>query len=325
MTAVQAAALLPLPSPWALVARLAPHEHGRLQPAADGPPLAPAADTGSPLSRDEVQDYDHRFAVQRRQGPLLPLLLAGLQATARCFFQLVRQHPGLDSADVAQQREGLQAHAALLARSAGLAPEHFAALVEDERGAQRDAAASGSAAPSAWEVWLGFHWCFFLDTQGLVLALLRFDATRADTDPAPAVHELDTASVLLRASGAAMRLASAFKPQTYDDEVRPAMMPPQVQSDRFSGLMSWDHARLVRLWQQLRPVFAALPPALQPAHQRFVQAYGGMMEAHRGVCARFAGDEGASLRSRGSSSAVETLDRIGRLRLQSLDPGRNEA
>jgi len=332
-------ALLPLPSPWALGAGL--HAHDGFAAAlaevaatllaapaeaaarlwalersfAEPPALALPADTGTPLSRDEVADFDRRFGVRRCAETGAATLLHGLVTALRRFMQLCAARPALHRR-AAPQRDGFAAHIALLARCAGFAPSAAApgapaAMPPDPTLAEPIA---------AWTLWQGFHWTFFIDVQGLVLSLLRFEHALAAGRMQDAALELETAARLLRASGNAMELAADFAPPTYHDEVRPAMMPPHVASDRFSGLMAWDHARLVRLWQQLRPRFAALPEALRPAHTQFVQAYRGMMDAHRGVCARFAGEAGASLRSRGDDAAVQTLERIGRLRQELIAP-----
>lgn len=79
-------------------------------------------------------------------------------------------------------------------------------------------------------------------------------------DTSAAEVELTTATDLMLASGAAMELAGSFTKPEYQQEVRPSMTPPQVQSDNFSGLMSWEHAVLVQIWKRLSPVFTAPQP-----------------------------------------------------------------
>jgi hypothetical protein len=83
--------------------------------------------------------------------------------------------------------------------------------------------------------------------------------------------------------------------------------------------MSWEHATLMQVWKRLHPTFEDLPPALQPQHQDFVNAYLSLAKAHRAVCEKFGGDEGGSLRFEGSC-AVETLDRFGESRRTLIDP-----
>lgn len=173
---------------------------------------------------------------------------------------------------------------------------------------------------SAHAIWQGFHWTFFVNVQGLVLSLLRFQLALDGGQIDDARLELGSAAMMLRASGAAMELAGSFSRLAYQDEVRPSMTPPLVISDKFSGLMSWDHARLVRLWQQLKPHFQDLPPALAPEHAAFVNAFGTMMSAHKGVCSRFGGDAGGSLRAP-DGQAIDTLERIEKNRRDMIDPG----
>jgi hypothetical protein len=169
------------------------------------------------------------------------------------------------------------------------------------------------------QLWQGFHWSFFLNIQGLLICLRRFEAQCAQGRLAQAQTELDTAASLMLASGAAMELAGSFSRHDYEHQVRPSMMPPQVQSDDFSGLMSWEHAALMQVWKRLRPIFTSLPAALQPQHERFVRAYVCLAQAHRAVCERFGGGEGGSLRFE-RTSAVETLDKFCQNRCAWIDP-----
>lgn len=171
---------------------------------------------------------------------------------------------------------------------------------------------------SARTLWRSFHWTFFIDVQGLILSLLRFEQALSAGRLEDARVELECAAVLMRASGAAMQLAGSFPAAAYRDEVRPSMVPPHVRSSGFSGLMCWEHARLVRLWQQLGPALGALPAELDPAHQGFVGACIEMITAHRAVCQRFVGDEASSLRSQ--DSAVGILEKVLRGRLRIIDP-----
>lgn len=172
--------------------------------------------------------------------------------------------------------------------------------------------------PSARSIWQGFHWTFFIDVQGLVLSLARFGEA-LDRDALDAARlELRSAATMLRASGAAMQLAGSFSPLEYENEVRLSMMQPGVSSDNFSGLMSWEHARLMRLWQQLSPRLGDLPAALEADHRDFVQAFVEMITAHREVCRRFVGEESGSLRS--EDCAVGILDKVLKGRLKLIDP-----
>lgn len=173
--------------------------------------------------------------------------------------------------------------------------------------------------PTARQIWQEFHWAFFLNTQGLILCLRRF-ALLLDRDDIPgAAAELDAAAELMDASAAAMQLAGSFTREEYEADVRVSMTPPNVKSEGFSGLMSWEHGVLVNLWRELRPRFAALPAALAPAHARFARAYRGMAEGHVEVCARFVGDGAPSLRY-DNREALVSLRRFGENRLAMIDP-----
>jgi hypothetical protein len=169
------------------------------------------------------------------------------------------------------------------------------------------------------EIWEGFHWSFFINIQGLIICLRRFEVMLMKDNLQQAQLELKTATKLMLASGAAMQLAGSINPQIYADTVRPSMMSPSVKSHDFSGLMSWEHAVLIKLWKQLHPHFCNLPVELQSQHQEFVEAYLHLARSHRSVCEKFGGDEGGSLRFEGGT-AVTVLDAFTRSRYRFLNP-----
>jgi hypothetical protein len=171
------------------------------------------------------------------------------------------------------------------------------------------------------QIWKGFHWSFFIQIQGLIISLRRFEVSLVSGDLSLAQTELRTATNLMLASGAAMELAGSFSPKEYAQQVRPSMTPPAVQSDNFSGLMSWEHAVLMQLWKRLRSVFASLPADLDESHQQFIEAYFTLVTAHKAVCQKFGGEEAGSLRFE-AGSAIDTLDKFAQIRWQSLDPNR---
>jgi hypothetical protein len=173
--------------------------------------------------------------------------------------------------------------------------------------------------PSPLAIWREFHWAFFINVQGLIICLGRFEAQLQRGLMKAAEQELNTASVLLTASAASMELAAAFTREVYENTVRVTMMAPAVQSENFSGLMSWEHGVLIAIWRRLRPRFADLPEQLAPAHADFVRAYRHLAESHTGVCAKFVGEDAGSLRF-SERNAVETLRRFGRSRLGLIDP-----
>ena len=169
------------------------------------------------------------------------------------------------------------------------------------------------------QLWRGFHWSFFIDIQGLLICLQRFEWHLTQGRLKQAQTELETAESLMLASSAAMALCGSFSRTDYECQVRPSMSPPHVQSDDFSGLMSWEHAALMQVWKRMRQRFQDLPAALQPQHERFVQAYLRLARSHREVCEKFGGAEGGSLRYE-RTSAVETLDKFRQNRRSWIDP-----
>lgn len=168
-------------------------------------------------------------------------------------------------------------------------------------------------------IWKGFHWSFFINIQGLIICLHRFEMSLAVGNIPAAQIELEAAAELMMASGASMKLAGSFSRQEYESQVRPTMTPPHVQSNDFSGLMSWEHSWLVKIWKRLQPAFEKLPATLLPEYDKFVAAYFSLAIAHKAVCEKFGGAEAGSLRC-DKSTAVEVLDRFGQNRWRLIDP-----
>ncbi|NJR62580.1 MAG: siderophore biosynthesis protein [Cyanobacteria bacterium CRU_2_1] len=174
------------------------------------------------------------------------------------------------------------------------------------------------------QIWKGFHWSFFIQIQGLIICLQRFEMSLVSGNLVMAQTELATATALMLASGAAMELAGSFSRQEYEQQVRPSMVPPSVQSDNFSGLMSWEHATLMQIWKRLRSIFQSLPAELYSQHQQFLTAYFALVTAHKAVCQKFVSGETGSLRFE-ADSAIETLDKFAHIRWQYLDPNHHTA
>ncbi|MBE9216527.1 siderophore biosynthesis protein [Plectonema cf. radiosum LEGE 06105] len=169
------------------------------------------------------------------------------------------------------------------------------------------------------EVWKGFHWSFFVNVQALIICLRRFEFSLLLGDIVTAKIELETATDLMLASGASMQLAGSFSKQEYESHIRPKMSPPYVQSDNFSGLMSWEHATLMQLWKRLSPTFKNMPDELESTHEKFVIAYFELVADHKAVCKKFGGDEAGSLRFE-KGTAVDTLDKFGQIRTKHINP-----
>ncbi|MEM7552925.1 MAG: siderophore biosynthesis protein [Cyanobacteria bacterium P01_A01_bin.84] len=169
------------------------------------------------------------------------------------------------------------------------------------------------------EIWKGFHWSFFINIQGLIICLRRFESSIALGDITTAQIELETATNLMIASGASMQLAGSFSREEYESHIRPKMTPPYVKSDNFSGLMSWEHATLMQLWKRLTPTFKNIPSELETVYEKFTDAYFKLVEDHKAVCQKFGGDEAGSLRFE-KGTAVDTLNKFGQIRTQHIDP-----
>jgi hypothetical protein len=84
-----------------------------------------------------------------------------------------------------------------------------------------------------------------------------------------------------------------------------------------SGLLSPDHAHLIKLISTLKCKLAALVPRCAKAYRRFRDAFSDTYDAHLFVCERFAGREKPSLMTvlKAETAAVEVLNRFKRSRL----------
>lgn len=170
-------------------------------------------------------------------------------------------------------------------------------------------------------IWRRLHWAFFVNTQGLFIALSRFEIALSREHLKTAKIELLSAATLMRAAGASMQLAGSFSHEQYAQDVRPSMMPPAMPNDNFSGLMSWDHASLIQLWRRLSPLFADLPETLEDAHAEFVKSYKVLAKSHAAVCAKFGGDTEGSIRY-ANKPAVGQLNAFAVKRREMLDPNK---
>ncbi len=168
-------------------------------------------------------------------------------------------------------------------------------------------------------IWKRFHWIFFVFIQGMSVCLLRFGKELESGNITQAGTELETAADLMVGAGASMVFAGNFSRQEYEEQVRQTMVQPNVNSNEFSGLMSYDHAYLVTLWKRYKPHFKTLPDSLQPQYNKFLSAYEFMASSHTAVCQKFGGGETGSLKSQ-KSLALNTLTKIIRSRWQLLNP-----
>ena len=158
-------------------------------------------------------------------------------------------------------------------------------------------------------IWQGFHWSFFINTQGLIICMLRFEQLMLKEHIRLAGIELQTAANLMLAAAASMELAGEFSRAEYEEHIRPTMMTPNVKSDNFSGLMFWDHGYLMKIWHQIKPNFKNIPVELKSEQNDFIMAYMTLSKSHKRVCSEFGGNEIGSLHSQ-NITAIETLDKF---------------
>jgi hypothetical protein len=188
-----------------------------------------------------------------------------------------------------------------------------------------------------WRV--GHRCAFFPITQGLIISLMRFQTAliaylersrtaREDLEAcnsardiclAEADSALQSATYLLWGAAAAIQFTGDFTETEYNESVRPSMNI----IEKFSGILSLDHAYLVRLVKRLSPLFADLPSSLHPNAERFSHALGIMYDIHILVCGNFGGDAGPSLRMSKDSTktSIEVLEDYKWKRLGAVQSG----
>lgn len=165
--------------------------------------------------------------------------------------------------------------------------------------------------------WKRGHKVFFLVLQGLIVRLRRFQSTISGGQLEQADQHLQSAARLMAGAASIMRFTGDFPQKKYESEVRPTMCPPNT-IDGFSGLLSRDHAELLLIIRELKPVFANLPPQLAHTRRMFFDALAAVYDCHIHVCDQFGGGKTGSLRMNESTekSSVEVLETLKENRLK---------
>jgi hypothetical protein len=158
-------------------------------------------------------------------------------------------------------------------------------------------------------IWKRYHWLFFVLLQGNILCLSHFKKEMRKENMMQVGAILKSMSKLMLASGASMLFAGGSQSQEYENTIRPTMMPPNVNSPEFSGIMSYDHAYLINLWNKEKKLFKLIPSFLNPAYEQFLDAHKFMASAHKFVCQKYGGDREGSLRET-KVTALENLEKI---------------
>lgn len=167
--------------------------------------------------------------------------------------------------------------------------------------------------------WRLGHQVFSSLIQSLIVILNCFGHAFNANNLQDAYAALELATCLMWGSASALRFAGDFQPVSYERIVRPAMMPPNLEPG-FSGLQIRDHRYLLKILQELKPIFAKMDDHLYNRHRQFSQAMEATYEAHKFVCGRFKGCEEPSLRMNANAkmSSVDALDQLKHSRLRSV-------
>lgn len=157
-------------------------------------------------------------------------------------------------------------------------------------------------------IWKRYHWLFFVFIQGNIFCMLHLKKEIRKQNMVQVGAILNSMSRLMLASGASMLFAGESQPQEYENEIRPTMMPPNVNSPDFSGIMSYDHAYLINLWNKDKELFKLIPSFLRSAYEEFLESHQFLALAHKFVY-KYGGGQTGSLREQ-RVTALETLEKI---------------
>jgi hypothetical protein len=288
--------------------------------------------TGTTLKSEHADVVDGLMNIKHVQSPEpAKVVAATLLNAAQACLKLLHTFPAFDTVEATRLRNGFAAFAQLYARICGVqtttAATHAAAFAPTAVAFTNGPTLPDPATAQVdylW-VWQQGHWVFLTLIQGLTLAFRRLRAAADRDDQAAMRQELATATALMWASGAAMKLAGNFDKQIYQEDIRATMVigdPKSMVEIEVSGIMFWDHHYLVNvIWkQEVAVLLRNLPDELADLHREFVHAYkDGLSAGHIGVCARFGGRETTSLLS-SNAMAVEFLEKIEISRLRQIDP-----
>ncbi|QDT78265.1 hypothetical protein Mal35_16970 [Gimesia maris] len=178
----------------------------------------------------------------------------------------------------------------------------------------------------ALDRWKRGHKVFFLLLQGLIVNLRRFQSAVNNDRYDEADRCLQAANQLLSGTARVMKYTGDFSKKQYETDVRPTMCPPYT-IDGFSGLLSRDHAELLQVIRDLRPVFASLPTSLAHSRRIFFDKLSTVYDCHVYVCERFVGSDAGSLRMNESTekSSTEVLKTFKENRLKPISPSSTNA
>lgn len=257
-----------------------------------------------PSETEENRDNDLAFGIVRMSGNPLPHLLRSLLDAYEGAFEVAqRDGAGLSK----EQWHDLAAAPVTLLRWLA-APD---TVPGPPPAPPPPAARSGARDNDALRRWVRGHHVFMVLSQGMAVALDVLcscaDSGRLEQATASAV----VADVLMRASAGALAFAGDATPADYSAQIRPTLMPP-VAPPKMSGLHWRDHEALILRLRRSGAAWEWLAERRPGLVDGFRASLSHTYESHRGVCARFVGDQVPSLLATGRSrrSAVGVLEQL---------------
>ncbi|MEU7632839.1 hypothetical protein AB0C34_23085 [Nocardia sp. NPDC049220] len=278
-------------------------EYAPLPDLGNLPPL-PVANDEDPAARPETtQDrYDEYFRVRRtqHQNTLAYSILVGFRDV---LDNLRSARSSLAPTQWHALAAGIHCTLNLLLPAERRSHYHYSPL------------AHADSAPDPDLRWILGHRAFFVLTQCVIIGLRGFVDAAKRAAWHDAVTALTYGTTMLATSEACLRFTADFPPDDYRRTVRPAM-PAE-----FSGLASADHACLVTLLRAVGPSLQAMPPEFSEHREALRAALHSVYSAHQGICARFDGDRGPSLRMApgNATPATTVLTRLARSRSRLLE------
>ncbi|MUG91080.1 hypothetical protein F7734_00615 [Scytonema sp. UIC 10036] len=294
-------------------------------------PLSEEFSTGTNLKWLQVQEFDRYMEVQhvKAEEPA-KLIVTSLLRAYLGFLEISTRLPF--NSNKVSVKSGFKTYALLLIKTFGLEEDNSIKNIYNLHHTSTNYHPNLNIATkpilSPLQVWKKGHWVFLVFSQALILSLNRLVTAISNGQLDQAKTEFETATALMYASGAAMKLTGNFTREKYESEIRPTMttgnLQSLVQSENLSGLMMWEHDYLINVIckKKLLPIMKTLPSILAAEHEKFVRAYQrGISDGHKSICAKFGGSEiGSLIAASESSAAIKSLKKFEKSRSKILDP-----
>nr|ADQ55481.1 catechol hydroxylase [uncultured organism] len=153
--------------------------------------------------------------------------------------------------------------------------------------------------------------------QGLIISLQCFIFEYSKKKFLQSLLYLNNAIKLMKATEVALYYTGEFSSKSYNENVRPTLMPP-ISQPEMSGLNWRDHQFMVKnCMRSIGKLNFTSYPIIQKKYNIFIISLKKAYHAHKYVCGKFVGPASGSLRSN-EYSAVQEIEKFKKLRLKIL-------